>query len=155
MPPMMRFPNAVPGHPRLTANHLRRLKNSHNRQGALYGNNSNSNAPYNTAAVTREMNMRRNIAREVGMTQAQIAPYYHKWMNLTEANNAKRGSTRAQRVNAKVRRAARAFKNTRRTHAMMGQLMAASVNAGGRTQSIPPEILHMIARAMRRNATRN
>ena len=152
MPPIMRFPNAVPGHQRVTVNHLRRLKNSMNRQGALYG--GGNNAPYNATAAAREQNIRRNIAREVGMTQAQLAPYYHKWMNLTEANNRKRGSTRSQRVNATVRRAARGFKNTRRTHAMLGQLAAASVNAGGRMQSIPPEIRRMIALAMRTNAMR-
>jgi len=123
-----------------------------NRQGALYG--AGNNNTYNGNAALREMNMRRNIAREVGMTQREIAPYYHKYLNLTAANNRKRGSTRAQRVNNLVRRGARGFKNTRRTHAMIGQLASASVNAGGRIQSIPPEIRRMIARMMREQALR-
>jgi len=145
MPPIMRFPNAVPGHQRVTLNHLRRLKNSMNRQGALYGRGGN--APYNATAAAREQAIRRNIAREVGMTQAQLASYYHKWLNLVEAFNRKR-------VKSTVRRAARAFKNTRRTHAMIGQLASARVNAGGHEQSIPPGVLHMIARAMRQQALR-
>ena len=149
---MLRLPNKREGYERLTVNHLRRLRNSRNRQLALLANTSRAGQipPYNGPAVTREIIKRRNIEREVGMTERQMAPYYEKWMRLTEANNRKRGTTRQQRVNAKVRQVARAFKNTLRTHAMIGQLGAASVRTGNRLSSIPPGILHMIARQMRR-----
>jgi len=134
----MRLPNAHPGHPRLTLNHLRRLNNSQNRQGALYGKTMNLSS---VRAIQREINLRQAIANEVGMPMRNINPYVHKYQNLMKA-----------RANNLVHRAASGFKNTRRTHAMIGQLASASVNAGGRTQGIPPEIRRMIALAMRKNA---
>ena len=132
MPPILRLPN----HGRLTVNHLKRLKNSMNRQGALYGAGNNNN--YNGAAALREMNIRRNIAREVGMTQREIAPYYHKYLNLREANTRRRGNLGA-RVNARVRSAARRFLVRPRMSAMRGQLASAH---------IPREIRNVIASMM-------
>lgn len=168
MPPIIRLPNRVrrPGvpwdprneptnathFPRLNINHLKRMKNSINRQAALYGNNSNSNAEYNVNAVVREQALRRNIAREVGLTQAQIAPYYHKYLNLVEANNraVARGNRRSlgARVNSAVRTAAARFRNRPRISAMRGQLRHANVQAGRNMTGIPVEIRHMIAAMM-------
>lgn len=147
MPPMMRLPNAKPGYPRLTLNHLRRWKNSENREMNAYPSNynSNNNDPYNVNKVFHEAAVRMAIAREVGMRRNEIIPYYRKYLELSAANNRKRGSTRAQRVNTIVRRAHRGFKNTLRTHAMMGQLRSI----------LPRELLRGIALEMRKNALRN
>lgn len=163
-PPILRLPNRVrrPGapansnarptnathFPRLTVNHLKRLKNSRDRQVALYGNNSNSNAEYNAGAVAREQALRRNIAREVGMTQAQIAPYYNRYLNLVEANARHPGRSLIARVNSAVRTAAARFRNRPRISAMRGQLRHANVQAGRNITGIPVEIRHMIAAMM-------
>jgi hypothetical protein len=148
MPPIIRLPNARPGHPRLTINHLKRLKNSMNRQGALYG--AGNNNAYNGAAALREMNMRRNIALEVGMTQREIAPYYHKYLNLQAANNRRPNRPLQGRVNRRVRSAARRFLVRPRMSAMRGQLRNMNVRTGSRTATVPIEIRNLIASAMLR-----
>lgn len=134
MAPILRLPNARPGHPRLTVNHLQRLANSMNRQRALYGRGGR----YNANAVVREQQIRHEIAREVGMSQRNIAPYYHKYMNLKQANIRKRGRL-SPRVASVVRTAAARFRNRPRMSAMRGQM--ASVG-------IPREVRNIIASMM-------
>jgi hypothetical protein len=117
MAPIMHLP------PGLTVNNLRRL-----------------NALLNTNFVNYNA-LLKNIARRSGLHWMNVNNYVNRYKKLVTANNRRRGITRNQRVQAKVRQAVRAFKNTRRTHAMIGQL---------RETPIPPDVRRQIARTMRR-----
>lgn len=145
MAPILRLPNARNGHPRLTVSHLKRLKNSINRLDA--GNNNASNG---TAALREIVLLVQRLAREVGMTQREIAPYYQKYLNLQAANNRRPNRPLQGRVNARVHSAARRFLVRPRMSAMRGQTRNMSVRTGNRSVGIPREIRNLIASAMLR-----
>jgi hypothetical protein len=85
--------------PGLTLRMLSNIYNSRKRQEKIYKNAKKSKVPYNANAVSAELNFRRGIQVASGLPVQQLANYYHRYMNIREANQRHR-----------VRRAAGKFK---------------------------------------------
>jgi len=89
--------------PGLTLRMLSNIYNSRRRQEKIYKNAKKSKVPYNANAVSAELNFRRGIQVASGLPVQQLANYYHRYMNIREANQRRR-------KNNLVRRAAGRFK---------------------------------------------
>ena len=90
---VLRLPEGV------TLKMLSNIYNSRKRQEKIYKNAKKNKVPYNANAVAAEMNFRRGIQVASGLSVQQLANYYHRYMNLREANQGHR-----------IRRAAGKFK---------------------------------------------